>query len=59
METNRDRIAELLIGYLRNNLSREQEAEFMAWLEKDDRNKALLQEFEKTDSKHWRLLTKI
>ncbi|TJY64276.1 DUF4974 domain-containing protein [Sphingobacterium alkalisoli] len=55
METNRDRIAKLLIGYLKNSLSKEQEAEFTAWLEKDDRNKALLKEFEKTSEVEARL----
>lgn len=48
METNRDRIVKLLIGYLKNSLSQEEEAEFLAWLEKNDRNKALLKEFEVT-----------
>lgn len=48
METNRDRIVKLLIGYLKNSLSKEEEAEFLAWLEEDGRNKALLKEFEVT-----------
>ncbi|TYR38056.1 DUF4974 domain-containing protein [Sphingobacterium phlebotomi] len=48
METNHDRIVKLLIGYLKNSLSKEEEAEFLAWLEEDGRNKALLKEFEVT-----------
>lgn len=50
METNRDRIVKLLIGYLKNSLSQEEEAEFVTWLEQDDRNKALLKEFKATSA---------
>lgn len=57
METNHDRIVKLLIGYLKNSLSQEEEAEFMVWLEKDDQNKALLKEFEVTSDVETKLKT--
>lgn len=47
METNRDHIAQLLIGYLKNSMSKKEEEEFETWLDEDIRNRALLEEFKR------------